>query len=124
MGWKPAGPWAPAWPWELPGSFQHRTLHRGRWAARLVLESGQVLSFHSTLSPSLGTSWTLERWDSVSPGLQVASPAGRRLRPGAVSSSEMGVAFPSVVVSRALLSFSDLRFEFLTALTFVVLVIR
>lgn len=82
MGWKPAGPWAPAWPWELPGSFQHRTLHRGRWAARLVLESGQVPSFHSTLSPSLGTSWTLERWDSVSPGLQVASPAGRRLRPG------------------------------------------
>lgn len=36
----------------------------------------------------------------------------------------MSVAFTSEVVSRALLSFPDLRFEFLTALTFVVLVIR
>lgn len=55
-----------------------------------------------------------------------AFPLGFRLRPGgrSLSSSKMSVAFTSEVVSRALLSFPDLRFEFLTALTFVVLVIR
>lgn len=74
------GPWAgsqlgpaPARLWEPPGSFQPRTWHRGRWAARLVLESGQAASLHRILSPSLGTSWTLERWDGVSPGLQASS---------------------------------------------------
>lgn len=55
-------------------------------------------------------------------------PLGLRFRVqrkggSSLSPSGTSVAF-TVVVSWALLSFSDLRFEFLTALTFVVLIIR